>query len=268
MNENPERPKTPIESLSTSAEKKETSLEIQDPTGSDEALHRLHAEATRARVAKEAPSKANLDVLHSKTEHCASFPLLTKYVDGELPSIERMFFGIKEKAEAAKARVAEDIQNHGEDAESKKTLESLNLLIGRERQIHESIKRYVHSVIRFEELRRLSAGGTRDLTEQFVDSDNSRRKAHNNLLDSLALYNNLISKLTNEGILGQDTVTSWSMGQDARMNDPNRAVVFSNSVLANRDFVRQWAQVVDFAELFQELNDLDWLKPENRKDRS
>ncbi len=225
------------------------------PTEAEETvLHALHAETDKHHREGGVPPKAEtLGILHNNIAKTESFPLFREYVAGITPSPERMLRPLKSHIDVAKAALETD----GSDEQA---MQTLNLLSGREAQIRSSIGLYVRSVIRFKELQRISAGGVRDVTKQFSDADHARRRAHNNLIDSLRVYRDTLQKAVSEGLLPGDCCAEWSMGADARAIGADKGIMFSNIVLQNREFIRDWAIVADFAEQFAALGDDAWLE--------
>ncbi len=230
----------------------------------------LHEKTDGRQPGSPKPDEETLSVLHGDIEGCESYPLLQKYVSGELPTLKKMFDALKpflsefyKEIENERIRVSQ-----GSSDAILKTIERIyGLLSGREQQVRAAIQRYVNSVVRFRHLEKLSAGGGRDLTEQFVKADHARRRAHDSLIESFKVHGAQVRALLNEGF-GDESLpfVQWNSSDDARKFGVGKCVYFSEEVLRNRDFIRDWAIVADFAEQLELLGDDEYLK--SMRDRS
>lgn len=231
------------------------------PSANEEAvLAKLHE--TNEKHKSGAHSHEELEVFHKDIEHCECYPVFQQYLSGEIPTLDRMFGQTAAFLETYKKGL--DAQEHDKDAHS-----AYSLLVGRESQIRSSVQRYVQSVIRFNRLRKLSLDGARDLSKQFQDADHSRRRAHNELITSLQLYAQLVTKAEEAGYHDSKTefpYVFWDIAEDARNISPNKTVLFNAQVMQNRDFIKEWAIAADFAEQLESLGDGDWLN--SIRDRS
>lgn len=235
------------------------------PTASEEnVLSELHAKTEgHHRGEKLAPDHALLDKLHSDVEKCECFPLFKKYTGGHIPTIERMFRNTQPFLDAL-ANEAERVRGEsaGEEDPYFKEVHTLHgLLAGREQQIRGAIQRYVHSVVRFRHLQKINAGGTRDVSKQFEEADRARRRAHNSLLESLTVYaaQARFAKENGYDELAAFPFAEWEPSMNANEIDEQKAVIFGPDVMRNRDFVRDWAIVADFAEQLEILGDDEYL---------
>ncbi len=255
-----EKPKIAKKQESPDAPESETLMPTANET---EILDLLHKEAELHHNGHT--KHDSLDQLHQDIARCECYPFFKQYVSGEIPTLDRLFNNLKPfiteldtEISAARARANGNL----EDEEVKGLERRRSLLLGRETQIRGSVQRYVNSVIRFNTLKKASAGGTRDLTKQFEQADHARRRAHNDLLGSLTTYAKLVGEMVEEGDNQLKTFPFeiWRHGQDARTIAPDKTVVFSAKVMENRDFVRDWAIVADFHNQLRILGDKDWLK--------
>ena len=236
------------------------------PTAAEEAvLAGLHGEAERHGDGSKCNTET-LTKLHGEVERCECFPLLGQYAAGQIPTLERMFVPLKPIIEKARIEISAEVARGIPENDIKDELKLLALLEGREQQVKESIRRYVSSVIRFHNLKRLSAGGTRDMHKQFEDADHARRRAHNSLIESLSVYLAGANNAADQDLLKRDSFTTWHVGTDAREIPQGKVVIFDSDVLKNRDFIRDYAVVADMAEQLRILGDESW--PETKRDRS
>ncbi len=248
-----------------------TNTQQSVPTEPEErTLFTLHHEVEKHANGSKISDTA-LEGLHNNVKHCECFPLLEQYVRGNIPTFERLFANLDLYLDELKEYTDSERAHTGEASEEAKIAESFRkILAGRKIQIRDSVNRYVSSVIRFNQLKLLSADGARELKKQFENADHARRRAHNALIDSLAVYQTAIKNCQLEE-LGKDrfkhfNFEEWTIGTDARKIGPEKTVVFSSTTLRNRDFIRDWAIVSDFIEQLRLLGDSEWL--ENIKDHS
>lgn len=242
----------------------ETSVESEKafvPTAAEEnVLAEMH-EKTQAHRGERVPKdKEVIEKFHKDVEQCESYPLYLKYVSGEVPTLQRMFSNL----EPLLAEVSSDIEKettlaaqNGDETHLKNLQQVHKLLMGREKQVRDAIQRYVSSVIRFRQLAKNSAGGVRDMSKQFVEADHARRRAHNGLIDTLTVYVQQVRAL---GAMGYDSsehfpFAYWNTSEDARTISKEKTPILSESVLKNRDFVRDWAIVADFKDQLELLGD-------------
>lgn len=232
------------------------------PDATEETVLAHMQEAVDHHGPEGARDPAVLESLHSGVEHCECYPMFKKYVRGEVPSIERLFGGIGAYTNALDAIVsaadpADPLAR--EEAEIASALSSI--LKGREAQIRMLVERYVRSVIRFHNLRLRSADGTRDLKRQFVDADEARRRAHNALIDSLRVYQEAVNRCKEEGFdnLPSFRFFAWEKGFDAQQAPQEGSLYFAPSVLADRNFLRDWAIASEFLARFRALGDGEWI---------
>lgn len=194
--------------------------------------------------------------LHNEILSTEQFGLFDQYIKGEIPTLERMFERLPAVIELALENLHKQEERYGTEAvREEKAL--LKLLSGREKQIKYTIGQYIQSVIRFNTLREFSKGGARDVAAQFSEADKSRRRIHNQLLDSLSIYLQTIitvnkADLFSEG--GTSPFVVWERGMNARDIPEDKIVLFSSNVLSDRDFIRDWAIAADFAESLSLLN--------------
>ena len=258
----------PVAKPSEDAEPEKSSV----PTVAEESvLATLHEKAEHHRQEEVPADTQLLEKLHGDVENCECYPLFKQYIAGEVPTLERMFGNLKGPLERARADLEAEKQAVGEnDPIVAEATKMLNLIGGREQQVRGAIQRYVHSVIRFNHLKKISAGGVRDITRQFVETDRARRQAHNSLIESLRVYTATAAKANEMGLFAENDTdypfAKWTIGTDARNIPANKMAIFSESVLQNRDFIRDWAIVADFMEQLVILGDKDFL--DSMRDRS
>ncbi|OGG52022.1 hypothetical protein A2704_00555 [Candidatus Kaiserbacteria bacterium RIFCSPHIGHO2_01_FULL_54_36b] len=236
------------------------------PTAAEEnVLLAMHSRTDGRRGEKVPRDNALLGMLHDGVESCECYPLFKKYASGEIPSLERMFGNmqplldeLKRSVDAEAARVAQ-----GEPDDILKEEKSIyGLLAGREQQVRGAIQRYVTSVIRFKNLQRISAGGARDVSEQFVEADHARRRAHETLIEALRVYTAQVKLALENGYADSYkhfNFEFWRPGTDARDASTKNSLVFAPEVLGNRDFIRDWAIVADFVNQLQVLGDEEYI---------
>lgn len=237
------------------------------PTAAEEnVLAELHDKtAAHAGRAHQAVAE-DLERVHADIEKCQCLPLFRKYVAGEIPTLDRMFANLGLfLADLSKEIESEKILiQQGEPKEYLEELQKVHgLLSGREQQVRGAIQRYVSAVIRFRNLARLSVGGVRDVNKQYVEADHARRRAHDNLIESLSVYAGQVSLAIEQGYpmtFGTFPFVQWTIGSDARDIASNKTVIFSGDVLRHRDFIRDWAIVADFVEQLKLLGDEDFLQ--------
>lgn len=246
------------------ARKEEAPEVAEPPTAEQDILEKLHAENEREHDGR-APAET-LGKLHQDIERCGCYPIFKQYASGEMPTLDRMFTNIKDLV----AEMDRDIEteralvSEGEHPGLLQHLEkSRGLLLGRESQIRGTIQRYVNQVIRFNRLRKLQADGARDMVKQYEQTDHARRRAHNDLINSLTTYVQVIRDMRVEGaalnVYEHFNFSEWDTTNDARRVDKKTTVIFDPSVMQNREFIRDWAIVADFHEQLKELGDDEWL---------
>lgn len=204
--------------------------------------------------------KETLGLFHNEIERCECYPVLSKYTSGEIPTLGTMFRGLPALLTEFGAEIERDRKAGASEEELRPLILMHGLISGREQQVRSSIHRYVNSVVRFQHLQKISAGGTRDVTKQFVEADHARRRAHDGLIDSLKVYAAQVAQLKTEGFdtLKSYSFTHWNMGDDARRTSES-TLVFSPDVVRNREFIRDWALAADFSEQLTLLGDEAYL---------
>lgn len=217
-----------------SKESKEEAPHYEPEENVLQALH--HAVALKS-SGEQAPETA---ILHERVDHCSCAPLLWKYVNGEIPSLERMFLTLSPLAE----KIVSELGKESGDTQEEKKVASI--LAGREKAVRDCISAYVHSVMRFQQLQDASLLGSRDIKELFVAADKARRRAHDALIATLKMYTRTLQEAVSIGLIAQKEFAEWSFGEDARTIAPEKAAIFSLSTLDNREFIREWAVVADF----------------------
>ena len=231
------------------------------PTVAEEAvLTKLHEAADKCKKDQEKPDEQTLEVFHKDIEKCECYPLLQKYTSGEVPSLKRMFSNVKNVVhDMEKEIAAEEASAEGKPSEYLKSLtDTKNLLAGRELAIRSSVVRYVNSVIRFSRVQKSTLGGQLDDAKQFLAADHARRRAHESLIESLNVYATIVQKMIGEGYpdtSGNFKYERWKIGEDARLLDTRKSVIFDSSVMRNREFIKDWAIVADFVEQLESLGD-------------
>lgn len=250
-------------SASTGIENSGLDAQAAVPTQAEEnVLHDLHEKAAAHGKGETAVDPQSLQKLHNDMESCECYPLFQKYVSGELPTLKTMFSNLDPLLDEMSKDVAAGSSGGELDEHEKKIQQMQRLIAGREKQVRDSITRYVNSIVRYKHLAKLSAGGTRDMTKQFVDADQARRRAHNNLLDSLSVYAQQIKLTKREGYdsFEKFPFEFWEIGENANEFGADKTPVFSEQVIKNRDFVRDWAIAADFAEQLETLGDNEYLQ--------
>ena len=231
------------------------------PTATEEnILAVMHERTSNHRGEKSIKDPELIERLHKDVEQCECYPLFQRYVNGELPTIRRMFANLGPILEDLRTDIEKEVARAtqtGDESYVTDLQTTYKLLQGREKQIRGSIQRYVGSVIRFRHLARISAGGDRDVTKQFVEADHARRRAHNNLIDSLATYTKQVGALEELGYSGSKhfPFRYWKSHENARDIPDDKTPIMDGSVLENRDFVRDWAIVADFRDQLEMLGD-------------
>lgn len=231
------------------------------PTASEEnVLADIHEKASLHRKEGKQSDPELVGRLHKDIEQCECSALFNQYASGEVPTLKAMFANLQSFLDAFAQEVEKEKPADGESSETHQWMSSTHkLLSGREQTVRSAIQRYVNSVIRFKNLHKLAAGGSRDLNAQFVDADHARRRAHNALIEALSIYTEKIRSLAEEGF-NQETMSTfrfktWDGRTDARTFGSDAVVFFSPEVLRNRDFLRDWAIVADFKEQLEILGD-------------
>lgn len=222
------------------------------PEGGDEILDNLHHATERHRGSHI--GKEEISVFHKSIERSEFGPLFDQYKVGAVPSPDRMFGSLKTELAKAQTIIEEERAVSGEEG-ARELVRIHGLLAGRERELASAVSLYVQSLIRHRNLRRMSesSGHTRDFTEQFVRADHARRRAHEALLTTLRVYREMLLRAKEEGLLSEDSYVEWQLGSDARSIPQDKIVAFGATAVADRDFVRDWALVVDFANQLNKL---------------
>jgi len=245
----------PGTSLGARAEEETNGIKDQEdvsvpPQGGDEILYNLHHATERHR--KERVSREEVSTYHKSIERSEFGPLFEQYKQGDVPGPERMFGPLKAQLDKAQGIIDEEHAASGEGSVAE-LVRIHGLLAGREQEVSSAASRYVQALIRHRNLQQLSLGGSRDLTEQFVRADHARRRAHEALLASLRLYRDMLQKAKEEELIPANSYVEWQIGDKARDIPQQTIVVFSAKTTADRDFVRDWALVIDFANQLNEL---------------
>ena len=108
-----------------------------------------------------------VETLHRAIHTCECAPVFDQYTRGEIPTLERMFGQLPHLLDTAFQDIRAAQEADGPNAVAGE-MRLLKLLKGREGQIRLCVQQYVNSVARFNNLKRLSAGGNRDINKQFV----------------------------------------------------------------------------------------------------
>jgi len=198
--------------------------------------------------------------LHHSAERTVSGSLLEKYNNDELLTMEMLKDGSTLAADAL-ARGIEAEENAGttdEDLVEEKRLEKL--LRGRSQTIIAGIRSYINMVLRFQRLNEQRFLG-RDVLKQFEQTDHQRRRAHDALLESLQIYSNSVREAKNTGLLNEVPVVVWESEDSLKGDLPEeKVVIFSDAVLANRDYIKDWALVAEMSERLKKIDRLSGLK--------
>ncbi len=177
------------------------------------------------------------------------------YEHGIVPRLEDL--------ENGSAFIVSKLEDALHDADSLET-ESIQKLIaffkGRPEQLRYAIFSYADSVARFYRISRSrSMMDNEDFLKQMKVIDQTRRRRHDSLLDSLAGYSQQISSLIQDGYLEREDVAwfdfkiSDSTDSSGEENAPHRPVLaFSSGSITDRDRVRNWAVALDVVENIRE----------------
>lgn len=237
-------------------EKLQESVDVDPslPTAATESVLAEVERAHRAHGAGHAHNQDEIAHLHDSIHSCECGKLFDEYVDGIVPTFDRMFKPLSERIQQATEVLQTDAEKYGPNDVAEE-MRALTLLKGREQQVQTAVQLYVQSVIRFNTLKQLSHGGAHDDKENFVRADQSRRRLHNGLIDSLRVYLDAAQKANELGLLShsEPAFAQWDIGIDARTVPDSRALLFSGKTLERREFVRDWAIAAFFAERLQEL---------------
>jgi hypothetical protein len=122
--------------------------------------------------------------------------------------------------------------------------------------VERGMQAYIRTIIQFHTIKRLSIGGVRDMTAQFARVDQERRNAHEGLLDSLRTMRQAVLAAAGTELIPKQNVIEWTMGMNAGellSHNPHAVIVFSDRVLQDRNYIRDWAIAADFEERLKEM---------------
>jgi len=201
------------------------------------------------------PSEKLLEELRSDVSRLEFYPTYQEYSSGAAPTLGVLTESAR-RAGASLDSLITRWQKQGTGInELAEEIKMSRLLAGRAEAIKWSIKDYVRTLIMFHNIKGLSHGGTRDMTERIVKIDHERRHAHESLLQTLGVMTTTILKAAEEDLLEGHTIIEWTPGMPAgaMMKNPSAIVIFSPKTLMNRDYVRDWAMAADFDEQLRDV---------------
>ncbi len=250
--------KTPTaEQLDAPESRNTIEKDLSLPSAATEAVLAEIDRAHRAHRVGYSHNREEIAHLNGSIHSCECGKLFDEYVQGSVPTFERMFGSLPERVEEASRDLRKDAERYGpEDVEEETRM--LSLLKGRERQVQTAVQMYVQSVIRFDTLKQLSHGGAREDKENFANADHARRRLHNALLESLHVYLETAQEAERMGVFSGahpgPIFTLWDIGIDARSISHEQLLLFSERTLERREFVRDWAIAAFFAMRLGELS--------------
>ena len=238
------------------------------PLDETEVVANLHISHSKVLSGEMLANEKLLTDIREDLGRLECYPMYREYTAERVPT-----FGIlRESANRAVKNIEQLLaadKASGVDTENtSEELKIQKLLAGRADSIKRSVNDYIQTIIRFHNLRRLSHGGSRDVTEQFVKADESRRRAHENLLKSLNIFTTAAKQAEEAGLLAAGNTVEWMPDMDAKslIERPEAVVVFSESTLKNRDYIKDWAIAADFDLQLREMLDAQKNSPEAAKE--
>ncbi|MEK7612632.1 MAG: hypothetical protein AAB449_00585 [Patescibacteria group bacterium] len=183
------------------------------------------------------------------------YPLYREYTAGNVPTLAVLDVSTERAVHAIDATLAGDRAKGTPENDLAEETKVRNLIAGRSISIKRNVAEYIRTVLRFHTLKRLAAGGGRDMQEQFVKTDEARVRAHNNLIKSLQIMTSTIQSAATMNLLPEHKILKWVAGMNAHdlNKNPNTVVVFSDKVMQDRDFIKDWAIAADFDLQLQEM---------------
>ena len=229
--------------------KEDTALSIYE----DEIVKEMHKCVSA--VKNGADSSVSSQQLHLAIEKSHSAPLFNDYEKGLVPTLEI----IKNSSVKAADSIASEILRSEKSGVSPKDLveeKSIEkLLRGREKSINAGVRSYIRSVLRFQTLKeRMHL--ERNMEKQFERADHERRRIHNALIESLQTFTKAIHDAQELDLLNKYTIIEWQPGLRLQ-HQKDSIVVFSDRILKNRDWVRDWAVVAELYERLAEIEELE-----------
>lgn len=188
-------------------------------------------------------SPRDAEILHKDFESCESFVLYRAYREHQIPSFDRVEQGIEQLLEKVPAMLSDD-------PEAKRLIQ---LIKGRSLVLRGTVRSYVETVIKFVRLQH-SVAAQRD-PEVFVKIDHERRRRHDNLLRSLSDTRKILYEAAEYGLCDRNTIFEWVPGHTEPIGR-GMLPIFSESAIANRDLIKNWALAADFAEHYMKLQDI------------
>ncbi len=188
--------------------------------------------------------------LHKYLDNLEDANFINKYEEGTLPTIASINLSI-EKAREALLTIPGDAD----------AVRIEKLFQGQHGVIRNWCKRYVNTIITFHVKKNAwqLLNGT-DQRDAFVQADEERRRVHNALLDSLTRLNGLFLDAAeySDFVAPPQWSKSTSLPPGSALHSP---LVFSPSVIADRDFIKGWAIAANSVEEIKRILESDELPP-------
>ncbi len=250
------------------AEKKPAKAEQETGKETEDAVALLHRHHDGITHGSESPDEQFLAELRADVSRLEFYPMYQEYLADRVPTIPMLEESMKRAVASLDALLA-GWKSHGVVAEEMaEETKMRNLLSGRLAAIRGDIFDYIHTMIRFHNIKRKWKDprfeGDPDVQEQFEKIDADRRRAHESLLLALSIMTSTVLKAAEEDLLEGHTIVEWTPGMPAGplVKNPSAIVVFSPAFFGsrdqtqakrNRDYLRDWAIAADFDEQFREI---------------
>lgn len=208
---------------------------IPRPVDEEDVVVHLHryAESLKTATIDADMHKREMEQIHAEISACPCAHMYRQYKEGIIPNLEMLQRSIDVAIEVIDADSQSLNPDNEHDREDIASLDrTKKVLSSRVSEIQQWIRTYAETVVRFHQLKKLTANDTRDLRKQFERADHSRRRAHDALIETLR-------------------VTAHTLADVRDLLDDNDArkaqlVTLGDNILRDRDLVRDWALAADF----------------------
>ena len=202
----------------------------------------VHATETR-RLCQLNPNSPGCvpELLHDEIEHSDVSGLYQRYEDHKIVKLS----DLTESVTKITAHLEQELAQVDSESEEGRFITSrFNLLKTRDTEVRNSVQRYVRTLSQFYTLKKQRIRmEPEEFKYQMEDADRRRRGAHDALLETLAIYSRILNELHSEDLLEGFTIIAWKQGMELSdaPDDRRTLVSFSETVLRDRDLVKDWA---------------------------
>lgn len=187
--------------------------------------------------------------------HCECYPLYLQYLQGEVPTLDMLQKTVDELSSRVEGAIEKEKAAGLSDTDYEDLTQVKKILSTRMRNIRTNVGEYVLKIAQFHRIRiGVRASDPEWTKEEFVRIDTARRRAHEILLSSLTDLTTRTKSLIEEGLVTTHEIGYWNRTKPAHeLQESGKLVLFDPRVVADRDYIRDWAISADIYERTNEF---------------